>query len=115
MCGWQFANLKKEKPLRCSLDIGVSVQLKNGKGKFLYRAVSNPLDCSKRFTLYFPGRPVQSDTITTYLENIQPYAAIDARKLLVYIHIHHLSIARYSFIQLSELEQCRVKNKLSRF
>ena len=86
MWGWQFANLKKEKPLRCGLDIGVGVQLKKGKGKFLYSAVSNPQDCSKRFTLYFLGRPVQSDTITTYLGNIQPYAAINARKLLVYIY-----------------------------
>ena len=46
------ANLKKEKPLRCDLDIGVGVQLKKGKGKFLCSAVSNPQDCSKRFTLY---------------------------------------------------------------
>ncbi len=81
--------------------------VKKGKGKFLYIAVSNRQDCSKRFTFYFPGRPVQSHTITTYLGNIQPYAAINARKLLV--HIHHLSIARYSSIQQSELEQCRVK------
>ena len=86
MCGWKFANLKKEKPLGCGLDIGVGVQLKKGKGKFLYSAVSNPQDCSKRFTLYFPGRPVQSDTISTSLGNIQPYAAINARKLLVYIY-----------------------------
>ena len=33
------------------------------KGKFWYNAVSNPQDDSKRFTLYFPGRPVQSDTM----------------------------------------------------
>ncbi|KAK2154073.1 hypothetical protein NP493_2219g00003 [Ridgeia piscesae] len=25
----------------------------------------------KRSTLYFPGRPIQSSTITTWLENIQ--------------------------------------------
>ena len=30
---------------------------------FLYSSVSNPLDCSKRFTLFaLPGRPVHSDT-----------------------------------------------------
>ena len=34
--------------------------VKRGKGKFLYSAVSNPQDCSKRFTLYFPGSPIQS-------------------------------------------------------
>ena len=32
-------------------------------GKFLYSAVSSPQDRSKRFTLYFPDRPVHSDTI----------------------------------------------------
>ena len=74
----------------------------NKKGKFLYSAVSNPQDSSKRFTHYFPGRPVQSNTISTSLGSIQPYATINT-------YIHHLSIARYSFIQLSELEQCRVK------
>ena len=61
------------------------------KGKFLYSAVSSPQDRSKRFTLYFLDRPVHSDTISASLGSIQP-----------------LSIARYSFIQLSELEQCRV-------
>ena len=36
-----------------------------------------------RFIFYFPGRPVQSDTISTSLGSIQPYAAINARRLLV--------------------------------
>ena len=58
MWGWQFANLIKENPLGYGMDVGVGVQLKKGKGNFLYSAVSNPQDCSKRFTLYFPGRPV---------------------------------------------------------
>ena len=31
MWSWQFANLKKEKPLRCGLDIGVGVHLKKVK------------------------------------------------------------------------------------
>ena len=77
------------------------------KGKFLYSAVSNPQDCSKRFTLYFLDRPVQSDTVSTYLGSIQWYAAINARRLLV-----HISTTVYSQIliyPLSELEQCRVK------
>ena len=55
-----------------------------------------------------PGRPVHSDTISAFLGNIQPYAAINARRLLV-----HISTTVYSqvliLIQLSELEQCRVK------
>ena len=61
-------------------------------------------DCSKRFTLYFPGSPIQSDTDTS-LGSMQPYAANNARR-----HINHLSFfARYSFIQLSERGQCRMK------
>ena len=55
------------------------------KCKFLYSAVSIPHDRSKRFTLYFPDRPVHSDTISTSLGSIQPYAAINARRLLVHI------------------------------
>jgi len=54
-------------------------------GKFLYSTVSNPQDCSKRFTLYFPGRPVQLNTISTSLWSIQPYATINAPRLLVHI------------------------------
>ena len=53
--------------------------LKKGKGKFLYSAVSSPQDRSKCFTLYFPDRPVHSDTISASLGSIQPYAAINAR------------------------------------
>ena len=55
------------------------------KGKFVYSAVSSPQDRSKRFTLYFPDRPVHSDTISASLGSIQPYATINARKLLVHI------------------------------
>ena len=44
----------------------------NKKGKFLYSAVSSPQDRSKRFTLYFPDRPVHSDTISASLGSIQP-------------------------------------------
>ena len=57
------------------------------KVKFLYSAISSPQDRSKRFTLYFPDRPVHSDTISASLGSIQPYAAINTRRLLV--HIHH--------------------------
>ena len=54
-----------------------------GKGKFLYSAVYGLRDCSKRFTLYFPGRPVQSNTVSTSLGSIQTYATVNARRLLV--------------------------------
>ena len=48
-------------------------------------------DHSKYFTLYFPDRPVQSDTISASLGSIQPYATINARRLLV-----HISTSVYS-------------------
>ena len=76
------------------------------KGKFLYSALSSPQDRSKRFTLYFPDRPVHSDTISASLGSIQPNATINAWRL---------SIVRYSFIQLSELEQFRVKKTCQGF
>ena len=63
------------------------------KGKFLYSAVSSPQDRSKRFTLYFPDRPVHSDTISASLGSIQPYAIINAWRLLV-----HISTSAYSHI-----------------
>ena len=53
------------------------------KGKVLYSTVSNPQDCSKRFTLYFPDRSAHSDTISASLGSIQPYVTINARRLLV--------------------------------
>ena len=65
MWGWQFANLEKEKPLGCGLDNGVGVQLKMVKVSSYIAKYPILQDYSKRFTLYFPDRPVQSDTITT--------------------------------------------------
>ena len=67
--------------------------------------MSSPQDRSKRFTLYLSDRPVHSDTILASLGSIQPYANINARRLLVHI----FTMVRYSFIQLSELEQRQVK------
>ena len=63
-------------------------EVKNRQRQFLiviYSAVSSPQDRSKRFTLYFPDRPVHSDTISASLGSIQPYATINARRLLVHI------------------------------
>ena len=83
------------------------IALRNSKnGKFLDSAVSSPQDCSKCFTRYFPDRPVYSGTNLASLRSIQPYATINAQRLLV-----HISTTVYSqvLIQLSELEQCRVK------
>ena len=59
--------------------IFISCSLLNSllKCKFLCSAVPNPHDCSKRFTLYFPNRPVQSNTISTSLGCTQSCATID--------------------------------------
>ena len=83
------------------MQISASKSAITSKVKLLYSAVSNPQDCSKCFTLYFPDKPVQSDTFST---------SLGEHPAIYHTHIHHLSIARYSFIQLSELEQCKVKN-----
>ena len=59
---------------------------------FIYSVVSNPQDCSKSFALYFPDIPVQSDTISTFLGSIQPYAAITARSNDVFLYNENVSI-----------------------
>ena len=61
------------------------------KGKFVYSALSSLQDRSKRFTLYFPDRPVHSDTISASLGSIQPYVAVNTRRLLL-----HISTSVYS-------------------
>ena len=71
------------------------------KVSFLYSAVS----AQSAFTLYFPDRPVQSNTISTSLGSIQPYATINVRTLLVHIsttvysqlliYIHPLTIGHW--------------------
>ena len=81
------------------------------QGKCLYSSVSSPQDRSKRFTLYFPDRPIHSYTISASLGSIQPYATINARRMLVHIS----ATVHSSFIQLSELEQFRVNKTCPRF
>ena len=72
-----------------------------GKGMFLYSAVSSPLDRSKRFTLFtFPDRPVHSDT-----NSASPGSILAMQQLCAMTKsftFPPLSIARYSFIQLSQ-------------
>ena len=69
------------------------------KNKFLYSAVSSPQDRSKCFTLYFPDRPIHSDTISASLGSIQPYDAINARRLLI-----HISTTVYSHVLIYSAE-----------
>ena len=75
---------------------------------FLYSAVSGPLDRSKRFTLFAsPGRPVHSDTNSASPGSILARQQLRAKtKSLTF---PPLSIARYSFIQLSRLRRREVK------
>ena len=72
-----------------------------GKKVVLYSAVSSPLDRSKRFTLFaFPDRPVHSDTNSASPGSILARQQLRAKsKSLTF---PPLSIARYSFIQLSQ-------------
>ena len=89
MWSWQFASLKKQKPLGYGLDVGVNVQLKEVKVSS-YIAQYPILRIAQSFTLYFPGSPIQSDTISTSLGSMQPYAAINARRLLAHTSITRL-------------------------
>ena len=78
----------------------------NNKSKsrdiFLYTTIFSPLDCSKRFTLSSPGRPVHSDINPASLGSILVTEQLNATtNSLIF---PPPSIARYSFIQLSELE-----------
>ena len=71
-----------------------------GKGNFLYDAVSILQDCSKRFTLSSLANLFNMNTIPDSLKACASY----------FIHKHPpLAISRYSFIQLSELGQFRMK------
>ena len=50
------------------------------KGSLIYSAVSSPLDCSKRFTLFaLPGRPVHSNTNSASPGSILAMAAAITR------------------------------------
>ena len=84
-----------------------SPKLHYKKGKFLYSAVSNPQDCSKRFTLYFPDRPFQTPSKLLWEASSH---MLQIMRDGYSCTCPPLSIARYSFTQLNDLEQCRVKN-----
>ena len=65
-------------------------------------ALSSPLDRSKRFTLFaLPGRPVHSDTNSASPGGILARQQLRAKSKS--LTVPPLSIARYSFIQLSQL------------
>ena len=60
------------------------------------------------FYILLPGIPVLSNTISASLGSIQPGGNFAGTARTQY---SPLSIARYSLVQLSELEQCRVKKR----
>ena len=70
----------------------------------LYPLLSCPWDCSKRFTLP-RGRPDHSNAISTSLGSIQPCTHTHTLHEDFSFRYPSLSVARYSFIQLSELWQ----------
>ena len=76
--------------------------------KFLYSTVVHPQDCSKRLTVYSPV-DVFNLTPSWLLWEAPSHAGNNAWRLFIHKY-PPLAIARYSFIQLSELEQCRMKN-----
>ena len=67
---------------------------------------AGPQDRSNCFTLYFPDRPVHSDTISASLGSIQPYATINTRRLFVYIS---------QVLIYAGTGQCRVEKTCPRF
>jgi len=83
------------------------------KSKTSHSAVSSTHDCSKRLTFYFFGRFIHSNTASTPLGGIEPYT----------LHLMHVEWscsyqayqASFSFMQHSELEQCRVQQIFQSF
>ena len=84
MWSWQFANLKKEIPLGCGMDVGVSVQLQEVKVSS-YIAQYAILRIAQS-ALHFSSLAVLSNQ-TPSLGSLHPYAAINARRLLAHISI----------------------------
>ena len=74
----------------------------------LYSAASSHLDSSKCFTFSSLGRPVHSDTNSAYLGSI---LAMQQLRNDYSLTCPPLSIARYSFIQLSQLGRREEKEK----
>ena len=84
MWSWQFANLKKEKPLGYGLDVGVSVQLKEIKVSSY--VAQYPILRIAQSALHFTSLSVIFNQ-TPSLGSMQPYAAINTRRVLAHIAI----------------------------
>ena len=90
--------------------LSIYLVIQKGKGKFLYSAVSGPQDSSKCFHTLLPW---QTCSIKHCLNFSGKHPTICYNNIITCEDCSYtyppLSIARYSFTQLSELEQCRVK------
>ena len=73
----------------------------------VYSVLSNPRDCTKRFKLNSSSGLFYQTQSRLHRET-SSNVAINARRIIIHKY-PPLYVARYSFIQLSELEQCRVK------
>ena len=89
--------------LSWSLFIGYPTVCKNVKVFFLYSAVSSPLDRSKRFTLFLPWQTCSFRHQLGFSWKHSSHAAITRKHYS--LPFTPLSIARYSFIQLSRLRR----------
>ena len=79
------------------------VKVQQVKGMFLYSAVSSSLDCSKRFTLH-PLALWQTSSFRYQLDFSEKYSSHAVIRREDYsLTFSSLCLARYSFIQLSEL------------
>ena len=64
----------------------VRTRIKKVKGRFLYSAVSSPLDRSNCFThVAFPDRPVHSDTVLGFSGKHSSQAAITRQDQITHI------------------------------
>ena len=93
--------------MHCQWCCVFTLHISNHVQRLVYNAVSNPQDCSKHFTFHSLA-DLFNWTPSQVLWEAFSHAAINLQRLLMYIY-PPLSIAKYSFIQLSGLEQCRVK------
>ena len=81
--------------------------LKKQKVSSSYIVQYRPQNCSKRFTFYFLA-DLFNQTCLGFSGKIQPHCNLCTKA--VHTNLHHCLQPGYSFIQLSELEQYRVKH-----
>ena len=61
----------------------------------LYSAVSSPLDRSKRFTLFSPGRPVHSDTVLGFSWK---HSSHDQNTVIIYVNLMPNYFSQYCML-----------------